>query len=244
MEAAREFFKWVRLAGGCCEEAVSRKRPWRWSVRTPRIRTVLLCRMMTWWTYFLLLSLAICIIILITAPSAVTKMSWRHGRALMVATICFLDGLATWAFTLRLLTAWQKVVGETKMIHSQAVKSAEFEPWVASEKSETVICAHCNCKAELRAARAVFFLLIAHSDAKLEASCTSQACPWLPPSLQPVEYKTVAEMDFTSPAKKAKLYSSSSPAVLSLPSIHKSSNLQAQPPSSSELDQLCKKLSE
>ena len=54
------------------------------------------------------------------------------------------------------------------MRHSQAVKSAEFEPWIASEKSETVICAHCNCKAGLREARAVLFLLIAHSDAKLE----------------------------------------------------------------------------
>ena len=89
------------------------------------------------------------------------------------------------------------------MRHSQDVKSAEFEPWVASEKSETVICAHCNCKAGLREACAVLFLLIAHFDAKLEASCTSQACQWLPPSLQTVEYKTVAEMDFTSPAKKA-----------------------------------------
>ena len=54
----------------------------------------------------------------------------------------------------------------------------------------------------------------------------------------------LAEMDFTSPAKKVKLYSSSSPAVLSLPSFHKSSNPQALPPSSSELGQFYKKLSE
>ena len=90
----------------------------------------------------------------------------------------------------------------------------------------------------------MFLLLIAYSEAKLDASCASQACPWISPSFQPAEYKTVAEMDFISPAKKAKLYSCSSHAVLSLPSFHKSSIPQAQPPSSSELDQFYKKLSE
>ena len=115
---------------------------------------------------------------------------------------------------------------KAKMRLSQAVKSSELELWVASEKSETVICAHYNSKAGLREARAVLFMLIAHSNAKLEASCTSQACQWLPPSLQPVEYKAVAEMNFTFPAKKAKLYSSSSCAVPSLPSSCSTNHLQ------------------
>ena len=58
------------------------------------------------------------------------------------------------------------------MRHSRAVKSAEFEPCIASEKSKTVICAH--YKAGLREALSVLFLLIAYSDVILEASCTSQ----------------------------------------------------------------------
>ena len=35
-----------------------------------------------------------------------------------------------------------------------------------------------------------------------DASCTSKACQWIEPSLRPVEYARVKDIDFTSPGKK------------------------------------------
>ena len=145
---------------------------------------------------------------LITAPSPATKAelgAWKSmdGRKYLLAG--WLGNVRAYPVSADGKTV---VVVLAKVSHSQAVKSAELEPWVAAEAGGTVICAHCNCKAGLGEAcahiAAVLFMLVAHSEAKLQASCTSLPNQWLPPSLQPVEYKTVAEMNFTSPSKKAK----------------------------------------
>ena len=116
-----------------------------------------------------------------------------------------------------------KIVVKANVRHTQALSTDKLQPWVAAKKSGTVICAHCTCKARLDEAcahiAAVLFALVSHSEAKLRASCTSQPCQWLPPALQSVEYKRIAQMDFTSPAKKSRKssYSISETSTLSTP---------------------------
>lgn len=180
---------------------------------------------------------------LITAPSPVTREELKAWKSM--------DGrnyfVAGWVGKLRAFkvdSSGDKVVVLAKVRHSQAVSAEELEPWVAAEKSGSVICAHCTCKAGLGEAcahiAAILFTLVSHSEAVLQASCTSQPCQWLPPSLQPVEYKRVAEMDFTSPAKKLK-HAATSASAESTPSTTKPA---ATSPTTSELGEFYKQLAE
>ena len=90
--------------------------------------------------------------------------------------------------------------------HSQQVPATPVKPWVAAEKSGTIICAHCTRMAGLGEAcshiSALLFDLEATTKMKKNASCTSQLCSWLPPSMQKVEYAPISHIDFSTPAKK------------------------------------------
>ena len=49
---------------------------------------------------------------------------------------------------------------------------------------------------------AVLFLMEANTKIKANTSCTSLPCYWLPPPMQSVSYVPIAEIDFTTPARK------------------------------------------
>ena len=90
--------------------------------------------------------------------------------------------------------------------HSQQVSATPVKPWVAAEKSGTIICAHCTCMAGLGEAcshiSALLFVLEATTKMQKNVSCTSQLCSSLPPRMQKVEYAPISHIDFSIPAKK------------------------------------------
>ena len=90
--------------------------------------------------------------------------------------------------------------------HSQKLSAPSLKPWIALERSGTVVCAHCTCMAGLGEVcshvAAVLFLMEANTKMKDRTSCTSLPCYWLPPAMQSVPYAPVAEIDFTTPAQK------------------------------------------
>ena len=100
----------------------------------------------------------------------------------------------------------KKVVVLAKVRHSQSVSATPLSPWIAAESAGTVICAHCTCKAGLGEAcshiSALLFALEAHTRlVQGNSACTSQLCQWLPPSLQPVDYCRIVDMDLSVPKR-------------------------------------------
>ena len=90
--------------------------------------------------------------------------------------------------------------------HSQKLSAPSLNPWIALDKSGTVICAHCTCMAGLGEVcshiAAVLFLMEANTNMKTRTSCTSLPCYWLPPTMQNVPFAPIAEIDFATPARK------------------------------------------
>ena len=90
--------------------------------------------------------------------------------------------------------------------HSQKLSAPFLHQWIALEQSGVVICAHCTCMAGLGEAcshiAAVLFLMEANTKIKANTSSTSLPCYWLPPTMQNVPYLPIAEIDFTTPARK------------------------------------------
>ena len=142
---------------------------------------------------------------LVTAPSPVTKDAMKAYKSL--------DGFkflaAGWVGD---VTGYKgtpdgkKVVVLARVRHSQSVSATPLSPWIAAESAGTVICAHCTCKAGLGEAcshiSALLFALEAHTRlVQGNSACTSQLCQWLPPSLQPVDYCRIVDMDLSVPKR-------------------------------------------
>ncbi len=202
---------------------------------------------------------------LITAPSPVTKDDLKAYKSL--------DGykflVAGWVGDVTGYEATpdrRKSVIMAKVRHSQSVSATPLLPWIAAENSGTIICAHCTCKAGLGEAcshiSALLFALEAHTKLVQDSACTSRSCQWLPPSLQPVNYCKIVDMDFSAPKEKrvctshhAVTDTSAGAVSVSSQSSHVSTASKvssrsctrlaaARPPSSAELSAFCTTLSE
>ena len=96
----------------------------------------------------------------------------------------------------------------TKVRHSQSVTATPLHPWIAAKRSGMILFSHCTCMAGLGEAcshvAALLFAAEARNRLCKEASCTSQLCAWLPPSMQNVTYAPISDIDFSPPSTKRK----------------------------------------
>ena len=94
------------------------------------------------------------------------------------------------------------------MRHSQKMKETPLHPWAVVEKTGNIACAHCNCMAGLGESCShigeVFFYIEYAVKLRDSKTCTEEKAYWLLPGYRDVEYKQVAEIDFTS-AKSLKI---------------------------------------
>ena len=83
-----------------------------------------------------------------------------------------------------------------------------LQPWIAVESNDSVICAHCTCKAGLGEAcshiAAVLLAIEAQTQAAKNTSCTSKPCAWLPPTMKNIGFAEIADIEFTKPNMKQK----------------------------------------
>lgn len=102
-----------------------------------------------------------------------------------------------------------KVILTAAVRHSQSLSATPLRPWIAAEKSGTILCAHCTCMAGLGEAcshiAALLFAAEAQTQIKKNTSCTSRPCSWLPPAMQDVSYAPIADIDFSTPKTKRRL---------------------------------------
>ena len=77
-----------------------------------------------------------------------------------------------------------------------------LHPWIISEKSGIIVCAHCNCMAGLGEScshvGAVLFHIECAVNIKSSKTCTEEKAYWLLPSSKKIEFKPVSNIDFTS----------------------------------------------
>ena len=99
--------------------------------------------------------------------------------------------------------------------HSQKLSVKPPEPWLIIEKKGRVLSAHCNCMAGLGEAcshvGAVLFYIDAMNKMKDSVTVTGQKAYWVVPSnVDKIQYKEVADIDFTNPDSVRKKCDSSS----------------------------------
>ena len=99
--------------------------------------------------------------------------------------------------------------------HSQKLSVKPPEPWLMIEKKGRVLSAHCNCMAGLGEAcshvGAVLFYIDAMNKMKDSVTVTGQKAYWVVPSnVDKIQYKEVADIDFTNPDSVRKKCESSS----------------------------------
>ena len=96
----------------------------------------------------------------------------------------------------------------TKVRHSQSVTATPLHPWIAAKRSGVILFSHCTCMAGLGEAcshvAALLFAAEARNRLCKEASCTSQLCAWLPPTMLNVTFAPISDIDFSSPSTKRK----------------------------------------
>ena len=99
-----------------------------------------------------------------------------------------------------------KVILTAAVRHSQSLSATPLRPWIAAEKSGTILCAHCTCMAGLGEAcshiAALLFAAEAQTQITKNTSSTSRQCSWLPPTMQDVSYAPIADIDFSTPKTK------------------------------------------
>ena len=86
-----------------------------------------------------------------------------------------------WVGKAEVLVEYEVVILKATVRHSQSVSSPLLHPWIAAEKCDTVICAHCTCMAGI--VEACF-----HVAALLFAAEGNTPCSWSVPSCKKVEY--------------------------------------------------------
>ncbi|XP_047126518.1 uncharacterized protein LOC124807886 [Hydra vulgaris] len=78
-----------------------------------------------------------------------------------------------------------------------------LHPWIISEKSGNIVCAHCNCMAGLGEScshvGAVLFHIESAVKIRNSKTCTDEKAYWLLLSSKKIEFKPVSDIDFTSP---------------------------------------------
>ena len=117
---------------------------------------------------------------IISTPSLYTKdMLTKVWKA---TTTSFLVCLYAWSIYMYL----KETILIGKARHIQNLSETPLQPWIAVEKSGSVLCAHCTCKAGLGEAcsHIAAILAEAQTQVKKNISCTSHPCKWLPPSRQ------------------------------------------------------------
>ena len=101
-----------------------------------------------------------------------------------------------------------KMILIAKVRHSQSLTVPPLHPWIAAEKGGRILCSHCTCMAGLGEAcshiAALLFAAETHNRLYKDASCTSQLCAWLPPTMQNVKFTPISDINFTAPATKRK----------------------------------------
>ena len=143
---------------------------------------------------------------LVNAPSPCTKEEMKAYKSLEGYQF-FVAGWVGNVVTFPATADGKRAFVMAKVRHSQSVSSAELQPWVAADMDGSVLCAHCTCMAGLGEAcshiAALLFTLVARTDfVKENSACTSTQCQWIAPSLQPVQYARICEMDFAAPSSK------------------------------------------
>ena len=132
--------------------------------------------------------------------------------------------------------------------HSQKLSAPSLKPWIALEKSGTVVCAHCTCMAGLGEVcshiAALLFLMEANTKMKVKTACTSLPCYWLPPAMQNVQYAPIAEIDFATPARKRQKMFGELPDGSKEVVCEISASSSSIVPSDEQLEQFYKALSE
>ena len=131
--------------------------------------------------------------------------------------------------------------------HSQKLSAPSLNPWIALDKSGTVICAHCTCMAGLGEVcshiAAVLFLMEANTNMKTRTSFTSLPCYWLPPTMQNVPFAPIAEIDFATPARKRQKILEGIPESGREDDCKDSASTNSIVPTDEELDEFYKALS-
>ena len=100
------------------------------------------------------------------------------------------------------------ITGRVK--HSQRMNDKPLQPWVLCRKDGTILSAHCDCMAGLGEScshvGAIMFYVEYSVKHREDKTCTQEKAYWLvPPRSSKIEYKTVSDIDFTTPKTLHKL---------------------------------------
>nr|XP_002158196.2 uncharacterized protein LOC100211323 [Hydra vulgaris] len=133
------------------------------------------------------------------APSPLTKDQLKAYKALD----SYNQFVSGWVINagVKLFEKYVLIHGRVK--HSQKMNDVPLHPWIISEKSGNIVCAHCNCMAGLGEScshvGAVLFHIECAVKIRNSKTCTDEKAYWLLPSSKKIEFKPVSDIDFTSP---------------------------------------------